>query len=87
MKINDNHFPRIVMVNDSTNVTKIAYNPMTFNMVVTFKEDVKYIYFDVARTTFGNIVSTDSVGKALNTFIQQSKPRTVKMPRTVNIDE
>jgi len=71
MKARSTMYPRTCEIYDSTNVVRIGYDPIDREMMITFGEDVKYIYPNVQPAVFADIVSSESVGKTLNVYIRK----------------
>jgi hypothetical protein len=69
MKMRDTEYPRVLTVNDSSNIFEIAYDPFDCEAVVTFKNNVKYLYKNVKPTEFALIASAESVGASFNNLI------------------
>lgn len=70
MKDRDTLYPRVVEVNDSTNILEVAYDPIDKIMRTTFKGNVKYIYKNVAMEAFADVVSASSVGSVFNELVR-----------------
>jgi hypothetical protein len=63
-------YPRICLINDSTNLIGISYDPIDQEMMAVFKEGIKYIYHNVTNKTFAAIISADSVGTVFNKLVK-----------------
>jgi hypothetical protein len=70
VKDRDTLYPRIVEINDSSNILEIAFDPLDKVMRVTFKGGVKYIYTGVPNSAFGELISAESVGSLFNEYIR-----------------
>ena len=62
-------YDRVCDVYDSSNVETVAYSVNDKTMLIRFKTGAEYHYFSVSSATFGGIVCSESVGKAVNTVI------------------
>lgn len=54
----------------SSNVAEVGYDPSTMTMEVAFLSGAVYQYFDVPEIVFQEMISSDSVGRFLNTQIK-----------------
>ena len=62
------NFSRSCFVDDSSQISKVSYDPESQRMRVKFASGDTYEYFNVKREVFGGIVSAESAGVALNKF-------------------
>lgn len=79
MKQRSTLYPRICDINDSTNLVQVAYDPIDKEMMVTFKDNVKYIYNNISPSIFADIVSGESCGKVFNFHIRGKNLKGVKI--------
>lgn len=70
MKQRSTLYPRVCQINDSTNLIEVAYDPLDKEMMVTFKDNIKYVYSDISKTLFASIVSAESSGTMFNTTLK-----------------
>ncbi len=63
-------FSRTVLVDDSENVYKVKYDPVSASMLVEFAGGRQYLYRGVAAADFGQLVAAISVGATLNKLIK-----------------
>lgn len=61
-------FDRQVIVNDSSNIKALFYDPASAILQVIFASGRRYEYLGVTRTQFGTLVAAESVGMAFNTL-------------------
>lgn len=57
---------RTVLIDDSENIDRIWYNPLSLEMKVRFVSGRSYIYRNVEPKVFGTLVASQSVGSAFN---------------------
>ncbi len=66
-------FPRKCKV-ESTNIESICYDPQTKEMMVQFKDTRDwYSYQNVIPSSFGALVSADSVGQVFHSLFRNNK--------------
>lgn len=53
---------RTVIIDDSAQITKLEYDTVTSNLVVTFRNGDKWKYYGVSKLKFAALVVADSVG-------------------------
>jgi hypothetical protein len=63
-------FTRIVSVEDSGQITRILYDPVSEKMSVRFKNKTNYIYEGISASVFGDLVSAPSVGVYFSSYIR-----------------
>lgn len=63
-------FTRKLKVEDSSNVTHIAYDLDRLQMLVVFSGGSRYVYSNVGPRDFGMLCAAESVGNYLNTHIK-----------------
>lgn len=61
-------YSRVVVVADSSNIEKMAYDVNTLKLRVWFRNGSVYDYADVEQKVFGTLCATTSVGKAFTSF-------------------
>ena len=59
-------FTRTLTIEDSSQITDIAYSPSKSQMIVAFMNGQTYLYDGVDQFSFGALASADSVGAAFN---------------------
>lgn len=65
-----NQFDRVCRVGDSSNVSELAYSINSRQLRITFNNGIKYLYLDVDAKTFGMLVASQSVGKAISKLLK-----------------
>lgn len=60
---------RHLSIDDSSNVSALAYDPTTYQLIVEFKNGSTYRYDHVQLHQFGELAAAQSVGKLLNSTI------------------
>lgn len=65
-------FTRKVVISDSSNVEKVAYDLGNRALLVEFKKGGVYRYDGITPKTFGELVSADSVGSYLSSRIKNN---------------
>jgi hypothetical protein len=66
-------FTRKVKIKDSSNLSAVDYDPVSKDMRVDFANGETYIYHKVPASTFGTIVSSESVGVSFQQLVRQNK--------------
>lgn len=56
----------------SSQVTSIGYDAASSTLEVEFANGSIYQYFDVPQSIYDEVMSSPSIGKALNAFIRQN---------------
>ena len=56
----------------STNVASIGYDPATLTLELEFTNGSIYQYFDVPQSLYEELMSSPSIGKAVNMLVRQN---------------
>ncbi len=72
-------WPRILDVNDSSQIDTISYDPNDDEMKVTFLNGTSYLYFNVPALSFTDICGAESVGKTFNKLLKTYKWQVEKL--------
>jgi len=56
----------------SSQFKKVKYNSETETLIITFKNDKRYEYLNVPKTTFDNLMGSESLGKFFISSIKNS---------------
>ena len=68
--------PRVVTVNDSSQIKLLSYDPSSKTMQIRFTNDTTYIYMSVPPKVFGELISAESVGSYFAKNIRDTYPGT-----------
>ena len=71
MDLPADYWDRIVIVGDSSQISKLSYNTARRQLLVEFSNGDVYRYYRVSSIAFGSLVCADSVGKYFNTIRNQ----------------
>ena len=54
----------------SSNIKAVSYFKKNQELRIRFKNDSEYVYYQVPKTLFDDMINAESVGKFLNDFVK-----------------
>lgn len=63
--------PRLLLV-ESSSIEAVGYDPASKRLYVRFRSTYTYVYYEVAKSVFDDLLAADSKGRFLNQEIKDA---------------